>query len=117
MTPADQKFGAGSALSLSAAKATYGHAETGAGAVGLSRVLHSLASHAQPPILHLRGLNSYVSGILETAQEQRKGTGQYLHFQNPPCQWWHASINLYCDLLTITSPHLDLWGEHKVVWW
>lgn len=58
--------GVGIALELSAGKSGLGHAETAAGAVGIARVVQRLTTHVRPEILHLRALNSYVTGIMES---------------------------------------------------
>ena len=58
-------------LSLAAAKSVYGHAETGAGAVGLSRALAAVTGGCQHTLLHLRSLNPYVINILEAAAAKR----------------------------------------------
>lgn len=49
---------------LMAAKSWLGHAEAGAGMVGLAFAQAALASHASLPILHLVGLNTYVTSAL-----------------------------------------------------
>ncbi len=49
-------------LVLMAAKSWTGHAEPGAGAVGLVHAQAALSQAAALPILHLGGLNPYVSG-------------------------------------------------------
>jgi acyl transferase domain-containing protein len=54
-------------LSLSSSKSWYGHAEPGAGMVG---VAHALLAHQQQavlPIMHLRSLNPMVASMLEAA--------------------------------------------------
>ena len=47
-------------LGLAASKATFGHAEPAAGAVGLAAAMLCLNSQAMPQQLHLRGVNPYV---------------------------------------------------------
>ena len=58
-------------LSLAAAKSVYGHAETGGGAVGLSRALTAVTGSCQRTLLHLRSPNPYVINILEAAAAKR----------------------------------------------
>ncbi len=53
------------ATELAAAKSCFGHAETAAGLVGVSRAVARLQGLARSPVLHLISLNSYVSGVLE----------------------------------------------------
>ena len=57
--------GAGTATELVAAKSCFGHAETAAGLVGVSRALARLQALARSPVLHLINPNPYVSGVLE----------------------------------------------------
>ena len=61
---------AGSGISLGAAKSRYGHAETGAGAVGLLSAVEALEHRRKAPILHLCHLNSYVKGLMDTSIQQ-----------------------------------------------
>ena len=56
----------GGKLELAAAKSALGHAETGAGAVGLSRAIGALTQRRQQPVLHLRTINHHVAGILDS---------------------------------------------------
>jgi hypothetical protein len=51
-------------LSLSAAKSRLGHAETAAGAIGITHAVQCLGSAARQPMLHLAAFNPYVSSIL-----------------------------------------------------
>jgi acyl transferase domain-containing protein len=51
-------------LALMASKSWTGHAEAGAGIIGLLHVQASLSQAAALPILHLRGINPYVLGEL-----------------------------------------------------
>jgi len=51
-------------LALSAGKSALGHAETGAGAIGMLRAVHAMRSGSQHEILHLRALNPYVASTL-----------------------------------------------------
>lgn len=62
---------AGGNLSYGAAKSRYGHAETGAGAVGLLAAISMQENQLQAPILHLRNINTYVSGIFETSANEK----------------------------------------------
>lgn len=66
---------AGSLLTVSAAKSHLGHAETGAGAVGIATAVLSLLRAQAAPLLHLRSMNSYVQAVLETTS---KDAGVYL---------------------------------------
>lgn len=50
-------------LRLSAAKSRVGHAEPGAGSVGMYNAITQLVSCSTNAILHLKSLNSYVRGI------------------------------------------------------
>lgn len=50
---------------MAAAKSMLGHAETGAGAVGIARAALQLQLHQQLPLTHLRLLNPYVLNALE----------------------------------------------------
>lgn len=54
-------------MSLGAAKSRYGHAETGAGAVGLLALVKAHEAHLHAPLLHLREMNAYVSSIFEAS--------------------------------------------------
>lgn len=47
-------------LELAAAKSRGGHAETGAGGVGLSAAVMRLTQTWQPPMAHLRSVNAHV---------------------------------------------------------
>ena len=60
---------AGYALALGACKSALGHAETGAGAVGMMRAVQALRSSSQPGILHLRALNPHVKSTLDDARK------------------------------------------------
>ena len=51
-------------MALSAGKSALGHAETGAGAVGMLRAVHALRSSSQHEILHLRDVNPYAASTL-----------------------------------------------------
>ena len=52
---------------LAAAKSSYGHAETAAGAVGMLRAAQRLQGHARFAVLHLCALNPYVDSAMEGA--------------------------------------------------
>lgn len=54
------------ALGLSASKATFGHAEPAAGAIGLAAAVLCLESKATAQQLHLRVVNPYVSQCFDT---------------------------------------------------
>lgn len=64
---------AGQRMALGAAKSRYGHAETGAGAVGLISALQCQQQQEQTPVLHLRNLNAYVTGIMQSATKSSPG--------------------------------------------
>lgn len=55
-------------VTLSAAKATLGHTETAAGAIGIFRATNRLQHAAHPEMLHLRSLNPYVTSSLDAAK-------------------------------------------------
>ena len=61
---------AGAPLALSACKSALGHAETGAGAVGMLRAVRTLQLGSQHEILHLRALNPYVASTLAATETQ-----------------------------------------------
>ena len=50
-----------------------GHAETGAGAVGIAQAAWQLQEHCQLPMTHLRLLNPYVLNALEAEAKQLSG--------------------------------------------
>ena len=54
-------------LELAAAKSRGGHAETGAGAVGMRAAAMRLSCLGQLPLAHLRSLNAHVAQALDTA--------------------------------------------------
>lgn len=54
-------------LELAAAKSRGGHAETGAGAVGMKAAAMRLSYLGQLPLAHLRSLNTHVAQALDTA--------------------------------------------------
>ena len=54
-------------LELAAAKSRGGHAETGAGAVGMRAAAMRLSYLGQLPLAHLRSLNTHVAQALDTA--------------------------------------------------
>lgn len=58
--------GAGNVLNISAGKSSLGHTETAAGAVGILRAVSCLTSLARPEIMHLRSLNGYVTGSMDS---------------------------------------------------
>ena len=65
-----QALSAGACQSLAAAKSRVGHAETAAGAVGLSRTLEVLEAAAQAPVHHLADFNAYVGSTLDAAAKE-----------------------------------------------
>ena len=60
-------------LALSACKSSLGHAETGAGAVGMLRAVHALQRHSPHEVLHLRAVNPYVASTLALAKDALTG--------------------------------------------
>jgi 3-oxoacyl-(acyl-carrier-protein) synthase len=52
---------------LSSSKASFGHAEPGAGIVGIFHTLFAQQQQSQLPIMHLRELNPLVGSVLEAA--------------------------------------------------
>jgi len=56
-----------SLLSLSSSKSSYGHAEPGAGMVGIAHALLAQQQQFQLPLMHLRTLNPMVVSMLETS--------------------------------------------------
>ena len=52
-------------LAFTAAKSRLGHAETGAGVLGMLHAWHQLAQSVTPSITHLRTVNPYVAASLE----------------------------------------------------
>ena len=55
-------------LELAAAKSRGGHAETGAGAVGMRAAAMRLSDLGRLPLAHLRSLNTHVAQALDTAR-------------------------------------------------
>ncbi|KAI8473970.1 MAG: hypothetical protein J3K34DRAFT_383389, partial [Monoraphidium minutum] len=53
-------------LALLASKSWHGHAEPDAGLVALAHAAGAAAAAARTPLLHLRALNPYVAGVLES---------------------------------------------------
>lgn len=53
-------------LTLSSSKSWYGHAEPGAGMVGIAHALWAQQQQAQLPIMHLRTNNPMVASMLES---------------------------------------------------
>ncbi|BDA51455.1 probable oleandomycin polyketide synthase, modules 5 and 6 [Coccomyxa sp. Obi] len=60
----------GGKLQLAAAKSRVGHAETAAGAIGISSSIVALTGGSLPPISHLRDLNPYVRNIMDAAAQE-----------------------------------------------
>lgn len=56
--------GAQRTLELAAAKSRAGHAEAGAGLLGVAAALDRLQGAETAPLLHLRGLNPHLAGLL-----------------------------------------------------
>lgn len=54
-------------LSLSSSKSWYGHAEPGAGMVGIAHSLLAQQQQVQLPIMHLRAVNPMVASMLEAS--------------------------------------------------
>lgn len=67
-------------VTLCAAKATLGHTETAAGAIGIFRATTRLQHAAHPELLHLRSLNPYVTSSLDAARSDaaKALAGRYL---------------------------------------
>ena len=61
---------AGARLCLAAAKSRVGHAETAAGAVGLTRTLEALGAAALAPVQHLADVNALVCGTLDAVAKE-----------------------------------------------
>lgn len=55
-------------LAFTAAKSRLGHAETGAGVLGMLHAWWQLSRSAAPAITHLRTINAYVEGSLQRSQ-------------------------------------------------
>ena len=55
---------------IGAAKSQYGHAETGAGAIGLLGAMTALSQGSHSALLHLRSLNPYIVDSLDMAHKQ-----------------------------------------------
>jgi len=55
-------------LTFTAAKSRLGHAETGAGVLGMLHAWWQLSQCAAPGITHLRAVNPYVEGSLQRSQ-------------------------------------------------
>lgn len=64
-----------SLLSLSSSKSWYGHAEPGAGMVGIAHALLAQQQQLQLPIVHLRTLNPMVVSMLETSSASGPAQG------------------------------------------
>ena len=64
LPPAGAAAGAAPPLALLASKSWHGHTEPDAGLVALAHAASAAAAAARHPILHLRGLNPYVAGVL-----------------------------------------------------
>ena len=60
---------------MAAAKSMLGHAETGAGAVGIAQAALQLQQHSQLPMTHLRLLNPYVQSALEAEAKLMRTSG------------------------------------------
>ena len=56
---------------LGAAKSSYGHAETAAGATGLLRASYTIKEGIQKEIMHLRTLNPYVANVFESQNKMQ----------------------------------------------
>jgi acyl transferase domain-containing protein len=55
-------------LQLGASKSRFGHAEPGAGVVGLAEALQWLLHRRTPPIINLRVINPLVGSVLDAAK-------------------------------------------------
>lgn len=60
---------------MAAAKSALGHAETGAGAVGIAQAALQLGQNQQLPLTHLRLLNPYVLNTFEAEAKQLHQSG------------------------------------------
>ena len=81
---------------MGAAKTSFGHAETAAGAVGISRAFARIRNDSLPEFIHLRTLNGYVSNILESQAKQPTGRKMKTNLQLRSSR---ASSNLFLALL------------------
>ena len=61
---------AGIIMHFGAAKSASGHAETAAGAIGMTRAACEHADFAREPMLHLATFNPYVSSVMESAVKE-----------------------------------------------
>lgn len=64
---------------LGSSKASFGHAEPGAGMVGIFHTLVAQQQRVQLPIMHLRVLNPLVGSVLDTATAAGAGEGRVFH--------------------------------------
>ncbi|KAK9834736.1 hypothetical protein WJX74_008822 [Apatococcus lobatus] len=73
---------------LAAAKSKLGHAETGAGAVGIAQTMLQMQQHRQLPMTHLRMLNPYVLNALEAEAKHLSNAqaGVSIQRQHAPMQ-------------------------------
>lgn len=55
-------------VSIAAAKSAVGHAEAGAGAMGMLRTVRRLCNREAQALTHLRAVNPHVASILETSK-------------------------------------------------
>jgi len=63
-----KRHSARAAIGLAAAKSCFGHAETGAGLIGMVSALSAVGMQNKQPIMHLTNVNAYVSSALDGAQ-------------------------------------------------
>lgn len=71
-------------LALLASKSWLGHGEPAAGLVAVQHAAYAAAQHLRLPILHLRTLNPYITGIWEMLPQQAAGTGMAAAMQGAP---------------------------------
>lgn len=66
--------GADQPLELAAAKSRSGHAEAGAGVLGIAAVLQRLKTGNVAPLLHLRSLNPHLASLLAAGTQAHAGS-------------------------------------------
>ena len=84
------------ALQHAAAKSHWGHAEAGAGVLGLHSAMSWLAGRFQQHLLHLRTINPHVASTVESASTE----GTILLPRQASCtgninQTWHAGVSAF----------------------
>ena len=89
---------AGCNIALGAAKSRFGHAETGAGAVGLLETVEACQRRMRAPLLHLREMNSYVSSILDASAKPLNGAQLPTRSLNPPKSFLQGATQITREL-------------------